>query len=151
MKTFQEQYGIKSGAVISAVDLIKGIGVYAGLTSIDVEGATGLYNTNYEGKAEAAIEALRNSDFLFLHVEASDEAGHEGDYELKKRTIEKAKENFSEQLAEKEKEIRQEISGEISSERILAEDEEIIAEMDRLFDEKSEEWAEEIFLKATQM
>lgn len=88
MKTFQEQYGIKSGAVISAVDLIKGIGVYAGLTSIDVEGATGLYNTNYEGKAEAAIEALRNSDFLFLHVEASDEAGHEGDYELKKRTIE---------------------------------------------------------------
>lgn len=71
--------------------------------------------------------------------------------ELKKRTIEKAKESFSEQLAEKEKEIRQEISGEISSERILAEDEEIIAEMDRLFDEKSEEWAEEIFLKATQM
>ena len=88
MKTFQEQYGIKSGAVISAVDLIKGIGVYAGLTSIEVEGATGLYNTNYEGKAEAAIKALHENDFLFLHVEASDEAGHEGDYELKKRTIE---------------------------------------------------------------
>ena len=88
MQTFQQQYGIESGAVISAVDLIKGIGVYAGLTPIEVEGATGLYNTNYEGKAEAAIEALKTNDFLFLHVEASDEAGHEGDWELKKRTIE---------------------------------------------------------------
>lgn len=88
MQTLSEQYGINSGVVISAVDLIRGIGVYAGLTPIIVEGATGLYDTNYEGKAEAAIEALKDNDFVFLHVEASDEAGHEGDYELKKRTIE---------------------------------------------------------------
>ncbi len=79
---------VKSGAVISAVDLIKGIGRYAGLRNIEVEGATGLYDTNYEGKAAAAIEALRNDDFVFLHIEASDEAGHEGNVELKLRTIE---------------------------------------------------------------
>ena len=83
-----QRYGIGSGVVISAVDLIKGIGVYAGLESIDVEGATGLYNTNYEGKAQAAIEALRTHDFVFLHIEASDEAGHEGDVALKMKTIE---------------------------------------------------------------
>ena len=88
MKTLKEKYGIGSGSVISAVDLIKGIGVYAGLSNIDVEGATGLYNTNYEGKAEAAINALKENDFVFLHVEASDEAGHEGDFELKVKTIE---------------------------------------------------------------
>lgn len=88
MKTLKEKFGISSGAVISAVDLIKGIGVYAGLESIEVEGATGLYNTNYEGKAEAAIEALKKNDFVFLHIEASDEAGHEGDVDLKVKTIE---------------------------------------------------------------
>lgn len=88
MPTMAERYGIGSGAVISAVDLIKGIGVYAGLQPIEVEGATGLYDTNYEGKAVAAIEALRRNDFVFLHVEASDEAGHEGDVDLKVRTIE---------------------------------------------------------------
>lgn len=88
MKTLKEKFGIGSGAVISAVDLIKGIGVYAGLESIEVEGATGLYDTNYEGKAEAAINALKENDFVFLHVEASDEAGHEGDFELKVKTIE---------------------------------------------------------------
>lgn len=89
MDTLKVKYGVKRGAVISAVDLIRGIGVYAGLEPIAVEGATGLYNTNYEGKAHAAIEALRNGyDFVFLHVEASDEAGHEGDYELKVKTIE---------------------------------------------------------------
>lgn len=88
METMPEIFGFKSGAVISAVDLIKGIGVYAGLQPIEVEGVTGLYNTNYEGKAQAAIEALRNNDFVYLHVEASDEAGHEGDYELKVKTIE---------------------------------------------------------------
>lgn len=88
MKTLKEKFGIGSGAVISAVDLIKGIGVYAGLESIEVEGATGLYNTNYEGKAEAAIEALKKNDFVFLHIEASDEAGHEGDVDLKVKTIE---------------------------------------------------------------
>lgn len=89
MKTLMEQFPqVQSGSVISAVDLIKGIGVYAGLESIEVEGATGLYNTNYEGKAAAAIEELRKKDFVFLHVEASDEAGHEGDVPLKVRTIE---------------------------------------------------------------
>lgn len=88
MKTLLETYNLNSGAVISAVDLIKGIGVYAGLKVIEVEGATGLYNTNYEGKAQAAIDALRESDFVYLHIEASDEAGHEGDVELKMKTIE---------------------------------------------------------------
>ncbi len=89
METLNQKYGIKRGAVISAVDLIRGIGVYAGLEPIKVEGATGLYDTNYEGKAQAAIDALRNGyDFVFLHVEASDEAGHEGDFELKVKTIE---------------------------------------------------------------
>lgn len=89
MHTMGELYGIRHGIVISAVDLIRGIGVYAGLRPIIVEGATGLYDTNYEGKAQAAIEALTgNCDFVFLHVEASDEAGHEGDIDLKIRTIE---------------------------------------------------------------
>ena len=88
MKTLLELYKLKSGSVISAVDLIRGIGVYAGLKVIEVEGITGLYNTNYEGKAQAAIEALRADDFVYLHIEASDEAGHEGDVELKIKTIE---------------------------------------------------------------
>jgi 2,3-bisphosphoglycerate-independent phosphoglycerate mutase len=88
MKTMQELYGLNSGSVISAVDLIRGIGVYAGLKVIHVEGATGLYDTNYEGKAQAAIEALRTDDFVYLHIEASDEAGHEGDVDLKIKTIE---------------------------------------------------------------
>ena len=89
MQTIPEMFpDVKSGAVISAVDLIRGIGHYAGLRIIKVEGATGLYNTNYEGKAQAAIEALRKDDFVFLHVEASDEAGHDGDLNLKIKTIE---------------------------------------------------------------
>ena len=79
---------VKSGSVISAVDLIKGIGHYAGLNIVEVEGATGLYDTNYEGKATAALNALREEDFVFLHVEASDEAGHDGDLDLKIQTIE---------------------------------------------------------------
>ncbi|MCD8281993.1 MAG: cofactor-independent phosphoglycerate mutase [Prevotella sp.] len=79
---------IKSGAVISAVDLIRGIGRYAGLRNITVEGATGLSDTNYAGKAQAAIDALRTDDFVYLHIEAPDEAGHEGDLALKLRTIE---------------------------------------------------------------
>ena len=88
METLMQRYGIRDGVVISAVDLIKRIGVYAGLKPVDVEGATGLYTTNYEGKARAALDALRTHDFVFLHIEASDEAGHEGDAELKVRTIE---------------------------------------------------------------
>lgn len=79
---------IRKGSVISAVDLIKGIGYYAGLRNIDVEGATGLYNTNYEGKVVAALNALKEEDFVYLHIEASDEAGHEGDIPLKLQTIE---------------------------------------------------------------
>ena len=89
MKTLQEMYPqIKRGDVISAVDLIRGIGHYAGLHNIIVPGATGLADTNYEGKTQAALDALRNDDFVFLHVEASDEAGHDGDLELKLLTIE---------------------------------------------------------------
>jgi len=88
MKTLIETYHFHKGAVISAVDLIKGIGVYAGLEVIEVEGATGLYDTNYEGKAQAAIDALRTNDFVYLHIEASDEAGHEGNVALKIKTIE---------------------------------------------------------------
>ncbi|MEG2149810.1 MAG: cofactor-independent phosphoglycerate mutase [Bacteroidaceae bacterium] len=79
---------IKRGAVISAVDLINGIGYYAGLRRIKVEGATGLYDTNYENKVAAALEALKTDDFVYLHIEASDEAGHEGDVALKLSTIE---------------------------------------------------------------
>ena len=90
MLTLQQQYPqIKNGSVISAVDLIRGIGHYAGLKIVEVPGATGLADTNYEGKAQAAIDALRGGDdFVFVHVEASDEAGHDGDLELKLRTIE---------------------------------------------------------------
>lgn len=89
MQTLMQQFPeIKSGSVISAVDLIRGIGHYAGLRIIEVEGATGLADTNYEGKAMAAIDALKHDDFVFVHVEASDEAGHDGDLELKLKTIE---------------------------------------------------------------
>ncbi|OJV36497.1 MAG: cofactor-independent phosphoglycerate mutase [Bacteroidia bacterium 43-41] len=88
MQPLNKKYPIKKGAVISAVDLIRGIGVYAGLEVIRVEGATGLYDTNYEGKARAALDALKENDFVFLHIEASDEAGHEGDVDLKVKTIE---------------------------------------------------------------
>ena len=89
METLASKYPqIEKGSVITAVDLIRGIGRYAGLNCIDVEGATGLYDTNYEGKAQAAIEALKTDDFVYLHIEASDEAGHEGNVELKLKTIE---------------------------------------------------------------
>lgn len=87
MQTYQEMYH-KSGAVISAVDLLHGIGVYAGFKVIHVEGATGLYDTNYEGKVKAALEALEEVDLVYLHIEAADEAGHEGDAELKVKCIE---------------------------------------------------------------
>lgn len=87
MQTYQERFGI-SGAVISAVDLIRGIGVYAGLEIIKVPGATGYVDTNYSGKAEAALEALRRTDFVYLHVEAPDESSHSGILEYKIRAIE---------------------------------------------------------------
>ena len=89
MQTLMQMYPqIKRGDVISAVDLIRGIGKYAGLHNIIVDGATGMANTNYEGKTQAALEALRQDDFVFLHIEASDEAGHDGELELKLQTIE---------------------------------------------------------------
>lgn len=89
MSTLMQLYPeIKSGSVISAVDLIRGIGHYAGLDVIKVNGATGLADTNYEGKVKAAIEALEKQDFVYLHIEASDEAGHDGDLDLKLKTIE---------------------------------------------------------------
>jgi 2,3-bisphosphoglycerate-independent phosphoglycerate mutase len=87
MKTLQNQFGI-NGAMISAVDLLYGIGKYAGMKAIHVEGSTGLYDTNYEGKAKAAVDALKEVDLVYLHIEASDEAGHEGNAELKTKTIE---------------------------------------------------------------
>jgi 2,3-bisphosphoglycerate-independent phosphoglycerate mutase len=87
MATLQERFGI-SGAVISAVDLVKGLGVYAGMEVIPVPGATGLHDTNYEGKADACLEALARHDLVYVHVEASDEAGHARDLELKIRCIE---------------------------------------------------------------
>ena len=88
MPTLQQLYPqVKTGAVISAVDLIQGIGKYAGLRIIKVPGATGLADTNYEGKAQAAIDALQTDDFVFVHVEATDEAGHDGDLDLKLRAI----------------------------------------------------------------
>ncbi|MFP4579693.1 MAG: cofactor-independent phosphoglycerate mutase [Candidatus Sumerlaeia bacterium] len=86
MRAFQEMYG-KSGAVISAVDVIKGIGVLGDMEVVEVEGATGYIDTNYEGKARAAVEALKRHDFVYLHVEAVDEVSHAGDLDLKIKTI----------------------------------------------------------------
>lgn len=87
MQTFMKKYGLKA-AVISAVDLVKGIGIYAGMQVVNVPGATGMYDTNYEGKAKAALRALGENDFVFIHVEAPDEAGHERDYVKKLKAIE---------------------------------------------------------------
>jgi len=87
MPTFREKYGLE-GAVISAVDLTKGIGIYAGLEVINVPGATGWLDTNYVGKAEHALWALRTKDFVYVHVEAPDEAGHSGDLQNKVKAIE---------------------------------------------------------------
>lgn len=87
MPSFRDRFGL-NGGVISAVDLLKGIGIYAGFTPIYVEGATGYLDTNYQGKAEAAIEGLRDLDFIFLHVEAPDEAGHAGSAREKIQAIE---------------------------------------------------------------
>lgn len=89
MQTLMQLYPqVKTGSVISAVDLIRGIGHYAGLDVVKVPGATGLANTNYEGKAQAAIDALKKQDFVYLHLEATDEAGHDGDLDLKLKAIE---------------------------------------------------------------
>jgi 2,3-bisphosphoglycerate-independent phosphoglycerate mutase, archaeal form len=87
METYANKFGL-SGAVISAVDLVRGIGVYAGLDVIKVEGATGYIDTNYKGKAEAALGALEKSDYVYIHVEAPDEASHSGNLEHKLKAIE---------------------------------------------------------------
>jgi 2,3-bisphosphoglycerate-independent phosphoglycerate mutase len=88
MPTFKTKYGL-TGSVISAVDLIKGLGKILGLEVINVPGATGYYDTDYEGKARAALSALEETDFVFLHVEAPDEAGHNGDLREKITAIER--------------------------------------------------------------
>jgi 2,3-bisphosphoglycerate-independent phosphoglycerate mutase len=87
LPTLKERFGLE-GAVISAVDLIRGIGLYAGLTPILVPGATGYLDTNYAGKVAATLQALRQVDLVFLHVEAPDEAGHSGDLALKLQALE---------------------------------------------------------------
>jgi len=88
MPFFESEYGIK-GAVVSAVDLIKGIGRIVGLKVLDVQGANGYYDTNYLGKAQAAIEALEVCDFVFIHIEATDEAGHNQDLRMKMACLER--------------------------------------------------------------
>ena len=110
MLTFKEMFGIEKSAVISAVDLIQGIGVYAGMEVIKVEGATGLYDTNYEGKAKAAIDALKENDFVYLHIEASDEAGHEGDIELKIKTIENLDQRVVKYIIEETAKLKYEVT-----------------------------------------
>ena len=87
MPTFREKFGV-DGSVISAVDLIKGIGKSIGLNVINVPGATGYYDTDYQGKAKYAIDSLKGGDFVFVHVEAPDEAGHNGDLRAKIAAIE---------------------------------------------------------------
>jgi 2,3-bisphosphoglycerate-independent phosphoglycerate mutase len=87
MPKFREKYGI-SGALVSAVDLTKGLGIYAGFEILNVPGITGYLDTNYQGKTDATINALQNVDFVYLHVEAPDEAGHSGKYQDKVQAIE---------------------------------------------------------------
>ncbi|MFH0881002.1 MAG: cofactor-independent phosphoglycerate mutase, partial [Lentisphaerota bacterium] len=87
LKSYQELYGLRGG-VISAVDLIRGLGALAGLRTVRVPGATGFIDTNYAGKVSAAIEILQDEDFVFLHVEAPDECGHKGSLSLKVQAIE---------------------------------------------------------------
>lgn len=110
MPTMKELYGIESGVVISAVDLIYGLGAYAGLKGVHVKGSTGLYDTNYEGKAEAAIKALKENQYVFLHIEASDEAGHEGDHVLKTKTIEYLDERVVKYLVEEVEKIEEPVT-----------------------------------------
>ena len=86
--TFSQKFSLQ-GCVISAVDLIKGIGIYAGLQVVEVPGATGYLDTNYRGKAEYGLKALEETDFVYIHVEAPDEASHNGDLEAKIEAIER--------------------------------------------------------------
>jgi 2,3-bisphosphoglycerate-independent phosphoglycerate mutase len=88
LETFKQRYAL-SGSVISAVDLVNGIGFLAGLKVIQVPGANGYYDTNYAGKASYALESLKQQDFVYIHIEAPDEAGHNGDALMKKECIER--------------------------------------------------------------
>jgi 2,3-bisphosphoglycerate-independent phosphoglycerate mutase len=105
MPKFEDAYGI-TGGIISAVDLLKGMGRVLGLEVVNVPGATGYYDTNYEGKAEAALDVLKKNDLVFVHVEAPDEAGHNGDVREKIKAIE----NFDGKIVKK---IINELSGKI--------------------------------------
>ena len=88
LQNFEEKFGVKGG-IISAVDLLKGIAKLSGMQSIEVEGATGNYDTNFIGKAKACVEALKNGlDYVYIHMEAPDECGHHGDLERKIYSIE---------------------------------------------------------------
>ena len=102
---FEDKYGVK-GAVICAVDLLRGMGIYAGFEPIYVKGATGYLNTNYRGKAEAALQALSRLDFVFLHVEAPDEAGHAGNCKEKIEAIENIDRNVRGHGARRLREVR---------------------------------------------
>ncbi|HEU5361164.1 MAG TPA: 2,3-bisphosphoglycerate-independent phosphoglycerate mutase, partial [Candidatus Deferrimicrobiaceae bacterium] len=93
METFRERYGI-AGSVVAAVDLIRGIGIYAGLEVVSVPGATGYTDTNFRGKAEYALRELDTKDFVLIHVEAPDEAGHNGNAQEKVRAIERIDEEM---------------------------------------------------------
>jgi len=105
LQSFEKKYGI-NGAMISAVNLINGIGVYAGMKVINVPGATGYYDTNYEGKADYALKALKKFDFVYVHVEAPDEAGHEGNAEQKIKTIEDLDSRLLGRILEKAKDCK---------------------------------------------
>lgn len=87
LERFDQRYGV-SGGLVTAVDLLRGLGVLTGLDVVEVEGATGYYDTNYEGKRDAALRHLQDDDFFLLHVEASDEAGHNGDIDAKVKALE---------------------------------------------------------------
>src|SRR5690606_39651641 len=96
LPSFREVTG-KEGALVTAVDLIRGLGVLAGLEVVEVPGATGWYDTNYEGKRDAALRTLADgADVFLLHVEATDEAGHAGDLEAKVAALERSEEHTSE-------------------------------------------------------
>lgn len=88
LPAFEQKFGLRGG-IISAVDLVNGIGRLAGLEVIDVPGITGYYDTNYSGKAQYALESLKKNDFVYVHIEAPDEAGHNGDLEAKISCIER--------------------------------------------------------------
>ncbi|MEW6553857.1 MAG: cofactor-independent phosphoglycerate mutase [Actinomycetota bacterium] len=88
LPTLKERYGLE-GAIITAVDLIKGLGIQAGMEVVEVPGATGYYDTDYGGKASYALDSLRRADLVYVHVEASDEAGHAGDWDAKVEALER--------------------------------------------------------------